>query len=545
MEFIRKNIQKNYKRNNDVAFAISSGSNGYSGGNIASISNKLDKSVWDESFYIDENGNLHCKKNFASDLGITAFASGYREVATIMDAIITDEETITKEDGVLKVIGGTGGSGGVTNWDDLEGKPTWITDSKPTYSWNEITEKPSTFTPSAHTHSISNITNLQSTLDGKANSSHTHTKSQITDFPTTWDWNNITNKPTSFTPSSHTHTISNITNLQSSLDSKLNSSSYTASDVLAKIKTVDGSGSGLDADTIDGYHESSFSQRNDFSFTTNTLVENWAKSNSATQRAGNIFSVSGWAWANDATLKLTDSISITKMRYSALSIRNGNLNAAWNQQAVMFIPTYSDSNMIYLAQICTNDTASNLSKKIIRYADYDTVLNSNVASATKLQTTRTIWGQNFNGQQNVSGNMTGVGSITASGNIVTQGGITCYSSDVRTKNIIEDINISLSDIANSPTVKFKWNNTKIKDDGKIHIGGIAQEIQKILPEAIVEENDILNVDYATTAYIYAVQIARHFQDTNYKLEKKIDELEKKIIQLEKQLEYEKTDTMVN
>ena len=45
------------------------------------------------------------------------------------------------------------------------------------------------------------------------------------------------------------------------------------------------------------------------------------------------------------------------------------------------------------------------------------ILASNVASATKLQTTRTIWGQNFNGTQNVSGNMTGVGNITMSGNI--------------------------------------------------------------------------------------------------------------------------------
>ena len=45
------------------------------------------------------------------------------------------------------------------------------------------------------------------------------------------------------------------------------------------------------------------------------------------------------------------------------------------------------------------------------------ILASNVASATKLQTARTIWGQNFNGTQNVSGNMTGVGNITMSGHI--------------------------------------------------------------------------------------------------------------------------------
>lgn len=38
----------------------------------------------------------------------------------------------------------------------------------------------------------------------------------------------------------------------------------------------------------------------------------------------------------------------------------------------------------------------------------------NVASATKLQTARTLWGQSFDGTGNVSGNMTGVGSISAS-----------------------------------------------------------------------------------------------------------------------------------
>jgi len=40
----------------------------------------------------------------------------------------------------------------------------------------------------------------------------------------------------------------------------LSASSYNPADVLAKVKTVDGDGSGLDADTLDGYHASSFLQ---------------------------------------------------------------------------------------------------------------------------------------------------------------------------------------------------------------------------------------------------------------------------------------------
>ena len=40
--------------------------------------------------------------------------------------------------------------------------------------WNNILNKPNTFTPSSHNHAISDITSLQSTLDGKASSTHNH-----------------------------------------------------------------------------------------------------------------------------------------------------------------------------------------------------------------------------------------------------------------------------------------------------------------------------------------------------------------------------------
>ena len=46
--------------------------------------------------------------------------------------------------------------------------------------------------------------------------------------------------------------------MQTALDTKLASSSYTASDVLTKIKTIDGASSGLDADLLDGNHASAF-----------------------------------------------------------------------------------------------------------------------------------------------------------------------------------------------------------------------------------------------------------------------------------------------
>ncbi|MDC7784764.1 tail fiber domain-containing protein [Rhodoplanes sp. TEM] len=48
----------------------------------------------------------------------------------------------------------------------------------------------------------------------------------------------------------HVHAIADVANLQAALDAKLAAGSYTPADILAKLLTVDGSGSGLDADKV-------------------------------------------------------------------------------------------------------------------------------------------------------------------------------------------------------------------------------------------------------------------------------------------------------
>ena len=52
--------------------------------------------------------------------------------------------------------------------------------------------------------------------------------------------------------------IADTSGLQAALDAKLASASYTAADVLAKLLTVDGAGSGLDADLLDGLSSAAF-----------------------------------------------------------------------------------------------------------------------------------------------------------------------------------------------------------------------------------------------------------------------------------------------
>ena len=53
----------------------------------------------------------------------------------------------------------------------------------------------------------------------------------------------------------------------------------------------------------------------------------------------------------------------------------------------------------------------------IEAADVPTLNQNTTGSAATLTTTRTLWGQNFNGSQNVTGNLTSVGSISGTGAI--------------------------------------------------------------------------------------------------------------------------------
>lgn len=55
--------------------------------------------------------------------------------------------------------------------------------------------------------------------------------------------------------------------IQTQLDAKVASSTYTAADVLTKVKTVDGSGSGLDADLLDGAEGSAYAKLASADFT--------------------------------------------------------------------------------------------------------------------------------------------------------------------------------------------------------------------------------------------------------------------------------------
>lgn len=178
--------------------------------------------------------------------------------------------------------------------------------------------------------------------------------------------------------------------------------------------------SSLNADMLDGLHASSFCQRQGFgTFTSGILVEDWVAATPWTQYAGHYASVNGWAWASSRNIKLNDEVSVDIQRYGALSLRNGNINSAWNLQSILFLPAYEDKGSMYIVQLSKSEADSAVKKVVRQYADYATVLASTVHAANQLATSRSLWGRPFNGTADVSGDMTGVGSLTASGTVAS------------------------------------------------------------------------------------------------------------------------------
>jgi len=79
-------------------------------------------------------------------------------------------------------------------------------------------------------------------------------------------------------------------------------------------------------------------------------------------------------------------------------------------------------------------SGSGLDADLLDGKHYSDIINGNVASATKLATARSIWGQTFDGSGNVSGDMTGVGWIN-NALILSQKGVSADNSDTTTFRI--------------------------------------------------------------------------------------------------------------
>ena len=207
--------------------------------------------------------------------------------------------------------------------------------------------------------------------------------------------------------------------------------------------------------------------------------------------------------------------------------------------------------------------------------------NATAAAATKLATARSLWGQTFNGTADVSGSMTSVGDIQCNSgsrihgnggplyignandadwvkisdmcsrqgdgywkvysngsatfaNVMSNGYVVALS-DIRMKKVTGHVELKAETIADASAISFIRKDDPEKRE---HVGGIAQEWQDILPEAVVEIDKKLTMDYAAIGYVGMVSLARRVvaqqQEINA-LRKKCEQSDKRLARLEAML----------
>lgn len=105
------------------------------------------------------------------------------------------------------------------------------------------------------------------------------------------------------------------------------------------------------------------------------------------------------------------------------------------------------------------------------------------------------------------------------------------ASDIRLKDVISDVEVSINDIANAPIFNYKWKN----GDGTVMLGTKAQHWVNVFPSAVPEGPDgYLFMDYSATALAAAVMTARKVvthEEKIAQLENRVEEVEKENLQL--------------
>lgn len=237
------------------------------------------------------------------------------------------------------------------------------------------------------------------------------------------------------------------------------STAYTAADVLSKLKTVDGSGSGLDADTVDGVHLSKLFRLMDLgedangvtvsgAYRTNQGITNTPDNTNGNQLLHFTWDVNaanqmyfryndehvytrrkiGGAWKEWKTFAFLDSNVASATKLQTARAINGTAfdgtgaitTALWGTAREMKITDATGANSGVAVSV--NGSAAVALKLPATIA---AALSGNASTATRLQGAFSLWGQSFYGN-NVSGNMTGVGSISMNGNIT--GAVAVYAS---------------------------------------------------------------------------------------------------------------------
>ena len=109
--------------------------------------------------------------------------------------------------------------------------------------------------------------------------------------------------------------------------------------------------------------------------------------------------------------------------------------------------------------------------------------------------------------------------VDKNGSMVASGAVTALS-DARHKTVINNVELSVEDVARMPAVVYRWNDRR--EDKELHVGSIAQDWQSVLPEVVLKANDdegTLSMQYGVAALVSAITIARKVVDHERRIKK--------------------------
>ena len=350
-------------------------------------------------------GILKIDGNLVVTGGITMYATD-GVASGLMEQILVDGTTIGKKaDGTLYAIN----TGNVRSI--IMGSTTYTPNDSGAVTlpekvtWANIEGKPSSFTPSSHTHAISQITNLQATLDGKAAASHTHSYLPLSGgtmsgyifapekgiifygsvgattgaylvgssegvYINGYKYVTLESSSVNYHPRVRLNTV------DYPLLSTYNYNSYvptltgTGASGTWGISISGNAAMATNADTVDGCHASSF------------LIDRGGA------YTGLIYDLP------------------CKSIFSGFDLTDAPV-AGWVSGLILGSNWNNDHYQHYLVEAGSRwyATRARSNGKMVNWNTF-AYLTDNVASATKLKTARTIWGQSFDGTANIDGILT-------------------------------------------------------------------------------------------------------------------------------------------
>lgn len=329
--------------------------------------------------------------------------------------------------------------------------------------------------------------------------------------------------------------------------------------------TNDGAGSGLDADLLDGTHKSGLltaltsSSGTNISITvggtTKSIADLYANSAYKLENTHTI-----WGQNFNGTQNITGRLTSNERVYAdkGIWITNNDI-AGWglsNAALNLSIPNTSNTSGIICVYRSGQSNIGNTRFFSMEISNSSDSVRTYYANEVRIDITSTC--MDINKQLNINGNTIigsggnlGIGTANPAaklhviGDILATGGGTYYGSDIHYKSIIQQVKLSLLDIANAPSFVYRWNKQGMNQK-RLNLGGSAQYTQSVLPWAVEDNDNFLSMDYATVAYTFAVHTARHLLTYESRTDKKIKKLENRVKYLEKQLKklgYEEVRTL--